>query len=410
MIRSDEFFETLTSAMKKYNYKSEVVKGISKDLNDKYEIPEGILIDYLTLRVPIDDANEFILYVLAEQFMHPVNIKTFFSEKEIEILSRSKYKEEKLKFPLTFNMIQIAYDQWIGRITVKELMKLRDAQIINYNERTQRTMERKISHGHEYYQIAINDSVVDDIQSNYENGNYIPNTITLNIPEDDENDFYYNDEEKKLVIKAIKFFDILDGYHRYRAMSKAYINSKKRFDYDMELRIVNFDETRAKQFIWQEDQKTKMAKIDSNSFNQNDQSVYICEKLSREFPPGTISRNQGIIDLPQLIIAVRHFYDTKNKKSGEVNKIVKDLTAKFNSIIDDDPALLNKKWKRSFIFCVICCCYYLEEDICSKAKLLDKLSGGEVGDYIWRNEFNTRKVTALKKILDDEVRTEKGRR
>lgn len=128
--------------------------------------------------------------------------------------------------------------------------------MINYNVNAQRTMQRVIKGDKELYRITLNKHAVNSIRRSFESGEFIPNTITLNIPEDPENEFYYNEKNSELVIKNINHFDISDGYHRYVAACQAYDQNDK-FNYPLEIRIVSFDNDKVKKFIFQEDQKQR---------------------------------------------------------------------------------------------------------------------------------------------------------
>lgn len=399
MLRDREFFDLMNKKITQLYGDPKRIKPISEKINKKFDIPQGLLTDYLTLRVPVEDASDFVLFGLSEEFFSTFQIQKHFSEEEIKFYSKTKFKVETISYPLKFDMIQINTSQWIGRITAKQLMEFRDAQIINYNERTQRTMERKVSHGYEYYQIAINDIAVKEIENSYEKGIYIPNTITLNLSDDSEADFVYDGEHKQLIIKKLKYFDILDGYHRYKAISKAY-NMDDDFDYEMELRIVNFSEKQARQFIWQEDQKTKMNKIDSASYNQNDWSVYICERIAKNLPSGTVSRNKGTIDLGSLAACVKPIYDTNNiKNASEANKIARTITERLEIMQDEHPEGFDKKWGLPLTTCVILLIYEEKDDIWDKANTLYHIS---IKEKMWiNNTIYKKRVTALQKLMND---------
>jgi len=369
MLRSKEFFATLNQKIETATYKNKTIKNISEDLYDRYDIPIGILTDYLTLRVPVDDASDFILFALSEKLINK-HLTEYFSDKEIEFYSNSKFEQLKLKFPIILDMIQITPMQWIGKITAKQLMEFRDAQTINYNERTQRTMERKIAHGTEYWRININDAAVKAIEEEYLNETYIPNTITLNLSDDSEADFEYDSERKQMIIKSIKFFDILDGYHRYKALSKANLK-KELFDYQMELRIVCFPEEKAREFIWQEDQKTPMTKVDSDSYNQNDKAVYIAERVAGALPKETISRNKSIIDLPIFVQAINAVYQpNKYKNMVETNLLAKTIVDKFRNIMFEDPQIMEERWTRQKIYCTLMVFKYCDDDLYNKIMVL----------------------------------------
>lgn len=299
--------------------------------------------DMLTLNKSADGFSKFILYALFQEVTGNMKEEDFFTQDEINYFANYKYVEEKASFPMTFHMQQVTIDQWIGAISVKELMKLRDAQLINYNTNTQRSM-KAIGKG-EHYQITLNKKALKEIGKLYNDNGYIPTTITLNMPEDTE--YVYVAERSELVIKSMRYFDIIDGYHRYIAMSNEY-NQDNSFDYPMELRIVEFPEYKAKQFIYQEDQKTKMTKVESKSFNQNDSGNIVAQRLNAD-PScnymGLISLN-GIINSAELGLLISQFYfKGKMSKSDERQKIietVKELKAKLNYMSEVNPDLLNK--------------------------------------------------------------------
>ena len=162
-------------------------------------------------------------HLLKKLDAHRVN--QYFVDKEINEYEDAVVESSKAKFPLRFSVVQITEDQWIGKITMKELMTLGSSQLINYNENAQRVLKRIVKDGEEYYRIQLNKTAVNAIKESLELDRYIPNTITLNIPQDDSSVFSYNDTKKEMVIKEIGMFDILDGYHRYIAMSNIHPKS-----------------------------------------------------------------------------------------------------------------------------------------------------------------------------------------
>ena len=254
----------LTSQFEKNILSKKKVRTIADYIVNEGNLPVIEVMDALTLRKNIEDYSDRMLYWFTKCVDGDV-VNKYFSQKEIKEYETTKYKKETVKFPIKWDMIEIVEGtQWVGRISVKELMKLRNAQLINYNERTQRTLKHVANQDFQYYQIFLNRKAVSEIAESFYENQYIPNTITLNLPQDAE--FTYKDG--KLTISETDRFDILDGYHRYIAMSNLY-NRNNSFDYPMELRVVCFSEETARQFIWQEDQKTKMRKMDSESLNQN---------------------------------------------------------------------------------------------------------------------------------------------
>ena len=359
VISREKIIETIKKLCVVNMTKRENIRTFIMQLKNLFNIPFGMSLDILMLKEDLYDKSDFVLFA----FLYVLNdshVEGFFTSEEIRRYYNETYEEEIIKFPLVFNMVQISDDQWIGKISVKRLMELRDAQLIYYNENTQRTMQRVFKGNVEYYKIKINKSAVEGIEESMKNDTYIPNTITLNMPETT----FYDFQDNKLTIKAIDRFDILDGYHRYIAMSKLY-NLDGTFDYSMELRIVSFSEGKAKHFVWQEDQKTKMRKTDSDSFNQYSEANKIVQRLNTDSTfvlAGKISRNKNIINSAEMgaIINALWFGSKQISKTEALKRSIqvkKDIQDGIEKIIEDDVSLIDKPWKFKYLACVLVCVY-----------------------------------------------------
>lgn len=333
--------------------------------------------DVVQLRKNTIDCSDRMLYYLTKatelKLLGKPEAKTindYFTDREIKEYETTKYKKTKITFPLKWNMIEVVEgSQWIGRISVKELMKLRDAQLINYNERTQRTLKRVENKDFEYYQIYLNRTAVDAIEKSYAEGQYIPNTITLNLPEDA--DFKYSDGV--LTIKEVERLDIIDGYHRYIAMSNIY-NRDPGFDYEMELRVVCFNEDTAKQFIWQEDQKTKMRKMDSETFNQNSPANQVINLINQSgLYRNVIGRNNSVIDqgLASHLITKLWFNTTKVIKRKTLLDVRDEILQSFDQLLEEDPEIFDRKWSYEF---TIVAFILLKEKIAPKTGVVNAIN------------------------------------
>lgn len=342
LIPKVEAVELLEKTLKVNYSETEILKTQIESLRSKFNIPEMISQNILTLRTSASDETEFILYCI----MSVVNadlIEKCFTAIEIEEFSKQRYKEHKVKFPLKFKAVQVAPNQWLTTISVKEMMSLRNSQLIRYDEDTQRTVQHMVSGTMEYWTISVNRTQVENIEQALKDGTYIPDTLTFNIPENTEYDF----SDGILTIKSIDFFSVIDGYHRYLAMSNVY-NIDQNFDLTTELRIVQFSKVRSRQFIWQQDQKVKMNKIESDSFNTVDKSNQVVDlviQACNESPVlnGIITRHSSKISVAVLAEIIRNHYYTKTsskitynaKYNFEVrNEIVDMLTKAFEENMD----------------------------------------------------------------------------
>lgn len=331
---------------------------------EKYNYPKGIFSDFLSGRKNIATANDYTLFVITDSILNFTKkgrtISDFFTDREIELYGTTKYKDpDKIEFPLIFKMIQVADDQWIGTLDVNTFFSLQNAGIINYNPNTQRSMTRFTRNGNDIYRITLNKSAVNSIKTDMLERIYIPDTITLNIPADDEfADFYYDKENCQLVVNSIKAFDINDGYHRYVSMFQAKTQNTD-FNYPMELRITNFDVQKSQQMIYQMDQKTKMIKQASDSYNSYAPQNKVVQRINESSVcniQGYIGRTESKIDFVALAECIRiAYFNGKQDRKGspeqrrEIIRVAKEFIDDFNILTDEDDSYLDKIYSQAEI-------------------------------------------------------------
>ena len=307
-------------------------------LEEKYNIPISITADICALRRDISEFSDFIAFAIYNE-IHPKNINHYFTDDEIKIFSKQKYEvKQKLEEVVFQNMVRVAEDQWIGSISIRDLMRLKDEQLIRYNENTQRTLHRVIHGENRYYKIFLNKKSVAEIKEAFESGAYIPDDITLNVPVDEDQ---WNPKENTITFDPPRMMDILDGYHRYIAISKI-TQEDPNFDYPMEIRIVSFSEDKAQQFIYQKDQKTQMKKLTSNTMNKYNPANVVVDQLNsspRSNLQGEIGRNKGSIDYATLSALIGSYYFAESARQYNRKEIVEatnDLMNKFNELTTED--------------------------------------------------------------------------
>lgn len=176
--RKEELEQYLEKEILKIISNTEICRRICDYVKDTYDIPRTITSDYISMRLPLEQASEFILFCLLDGLEKIIKKKTtdidkFFTMQEFKIYKDSKYETNEIKFPLRLKMIQVAEDQWIGRIDTKTLMEFRRAQLINYNANAQRTMQRIVRGENEFYKITINKETVSAIKALVKKNIYI---------------------------------------------------------------------------------------------------------------------------------------------------------------------------------------------------------------------------------------------
>ena len=357
MLFREEFQRKATEILLKRHQDKNWLKDKSNVIVNKFRIPMSHIDDVLFLTKPLEICDEYTLYIICDS-LDELDPSDYFSEKEIKYFNNRMPTKEKLKFPIVFKMIQVREDQWIGRIKVSELIRFGDAQIIHYNENTQRTFDRVVRGGTEYYKISVNKKAINEIRKSFKDNSYIPNTITFNMPPTTE--FDYDPSTCELTIDSLEYFDILDGYHRYVALTEI-AHFDEEFDYEMELRIVSFSEETAKQFIFQEDQKTPMKKIDSMSFNQNDDGNKVVNMINTDqkfILKGKVStKSDQIINAPELSLFINGvMIRESNVKTSQLLSYKNQLISYFNKIIQAHPELKEERWSKYLLLSLVFGC------------------------------------------------------
>ena len=326
-------------------FNQEKLNTIITEIEIENNVPTGITMDIIAGRTNMEEDNEFLLFLICNK-INPEKIKEFFTENEIKFYHTQQYERNDFEFPLDIQCIQVASDQWIGVADVNFLIELRKAQLINYNVNAQRTMQRIVRGNKEIYKISLNAKALKEIKTSLAQGNFIPNTITLNMPE--TTDWTYDAKRNILTINQLSAFDISDGYHRYVAMCQLK-ETDSNFNYPIELRIISFPDDKVKQFIYQEDQKTKMRKVDSASMNMSSPANIVLERLNTDTMfdlKGKILRNGGQINFGYAGNIVEYLF-FKGIKTAPMNKIVaaKDqLKNGINTFVEACPEWFDKKF------------------------------------------------------------------
>lgn len=391
--KEDSVIEWLDAKRKTLIRSTELLNDISELNYTNHSIDYFITNRIISNRAGLNNITSLQLFCIIDSIdkaLNENNLAKFYTPNEIN--NYIKYRDKiSISFPLEIHCIKINNEQYIGKCDVDFLIALRNSQLINYNKNAQRTLRRVAKGDSEYYEISINKTAVKRIQEAYKNGTFISNTITLNIPQDVESDFYYDEKEHILIINSIEHFDITDGYHRYVAMCKEK-DKNPNFNYDMELRLVNFSLDKTRQFIYQEDQKTKMAKSDSDSMNTTRLSNIITERLNADMRfllKGCIDRNESLISFAEFSDDLEYIFSLKKSKitNKELMQIEKNIRDNINYLAENNDDILVNKYPRIYWFGVL---YYIlnNDDVLDFNTLYKEKNLSDV------------KITSKKKILN----------
>ena len=353
----DRYFEECVAKyVDSYDIRNELIETCKR----KYKMKPIRSQMILTGGAAINEVSEVELFWILDCINTVVlrakcNLEEYFSKNKIEQYSGVKAEDEKIKFPIVLSMIAAGDDKWIGVINAKTLIKWRNTGYLKYNRNIQRRVKTVLRGGKYIETIDLNLNAVNKMIPLFKEGKFVSNVLTFNLNENA--DFYYDPEDKTIVIKSLDGFDMTDGYHRLVALEKV-IEEDPQFDYLMEMRLTSFSEDKANYFIWQEEQRTPMSKASIKSYNMDDVANKISKKINESSScnlSGNITRG-GLIDFSTFSDCIDYFYingmKEKEKKVAIVT-VTKEVVDCINILTDSDPDVLTWKFTKSDIILMI---------------------------------------------------------
>ena len=315
------------------------VEEIQKMMTNKYQytdIDSGIYVAGITplTEMPINElfwlANTINNYNEIESKNDKYDLQHSFSTKEIAMYNNQKFvRKENNIYPIEFsNILQVSDDQWVGVISVDKLYDLYNNQVIRYNTNTQRNMVMRNGE----YKINIKKKSVDEIRELMERKLFIPNALSLNINLDDP-DVDYIIEQGKIILLAGQV-DIIDGYHRFRAIILEKIENPA-FEYSMIVNLMNFNEEKANNYIAQEDKRNKIDKQYVKSLDSSNPVNIIVKRLNEDsdsYLYGQVGVDRKIRKSYLFALVDSCFAVTTRREAMMLTKEIKDV---FNKLGDN---------------------------------------------------------------------------
>ncbi|WP_297419014.1 DNA sulfur modification protein DndB [Clostridium sp.] len=187
-----------------------------------------------------------------------LDVNKYFNEADIELANEyKKTKLEKSNVIEFHNVDQTNEKIWCcSKITFDEIVELSSEKKIGYNFNTQRE-GKVILKGNDMVKIpTINPKAVNEIIESWQLGTYVPDMITLNAENPLDIEYNPNTRVLRITLDDDDYLATVDGQHRTSSAIKIkQLNPsfKRGFYY---LRITNFTEEEAQQFIIQADKHT----------------------------------------------------------------------------------------------------------------------------------------------------------
>ena len=294
----------------------------------------------------IDGLNETLSKNGELNLVKDFKIKDIFTDKEIQKYSKSKFENvTETIYPISFKVLKISDDQWLSTISSKKLFELYKNQIINYNKNTQRPLKEVTKHGVKTYKINKNKQSVNAIKEDLKKGLFIPNCLTFNINMDNPSNEYYVDEENGELVLENGQFDLIDGFHRYSAITELLLENPD-IEFNFGIWIMNFDENKSCRFIAQEDKRNKINKTYTKSLdalngdNFSSRIVQVLNENNNSPFKGKLTRyNDSNINYDDVVITINDNFKCSTRM--EANRLSENIIKSFEILEDDGIDITN---------------------------------------------------------------------
>lgn len=294
----------------------------------------------------IDGLNETLSENGESNLVKDFKIKDIFTNKEIQKYSKSKFENvTETIYPISFKVLKISDDQWLSTISSKKLFELYKNQIINYNKNTQRPLKEVTKHGIKTYKINKNKQSVNAIKEDLKKGLFIPNCLTFNINMDNPSNEYYVDEENRELVLENGQFDLIDGFHRYSAITELLLENPD-IEFNFGIWIMNFDENKSCRFIAQEDKRNKINKTYTKSLdalngdNFSSRIIQVLNENNNSPFKGKLTRyNDSNINYDDIVITINDNFKCNTRM--EANRLSENIIKSFEILEDDNIDITN---------------------------------------------------------------------
>ncbi|WP_339193939.1 DNA sulfur modification protein DndB [Paenibacillus sp. FSL P4-0176] len=272
------------------------IKNSRKSLNElntilsEYNVPFGIIESINSnayviteLELPVLIGISIALYDLTKD--NDLHTESLFGDREIrdalDILNSTL--SEKIYLPLPFSdVIKIKDDSYVTKISVKQLVKMFESQLIIYDYEAQRGANYKVNKSGGIVKTPVlNKASVKRIAGKMSTNDYFEDMITFNVYSTEIEPLTFHEEQKTLIINNGSIISIVDGFHRLQgAVAALHLNPN--LELDLILSIRSYDQPTAQKFFGQLNTINVLNKVRRNELSQVRMSDKVVSNLQRK--------------------------------------------------------------------------------------------------------------------------------
>lgn len=214
-----------------------------------------------------------------------LHIESLFGDREVRdalnILNQTI--SEKIYLPIPLNdVIRIKDDSYVTKISIKDLVKMFESQLIIYDYEAQRGAKYKTNASGGIVKTPIvNKASVKRISKKMADNEYLEDTIVLNVFSTEVDPVTYYEDSKTLTINEGVIISILDGFHRLQGAVSA-LQTNPNAELVEILSIRTYDDETAQKFFGQINTINVLKKERRNELAQERMSDKVVASLQKK--------------------------------------------------------------------------------------------------------------------------------
>lgn len=228
----------------------------------------------------IEDAPDELVCALA-QFLHPHNKRllqgwdTLFTD-EVKNKSFKQKTDDEKTYPIIIkNAVLINHNHYLASIHISQLFKLQHQGLLRREADTQRETITKVVNGVKISYINVDYDQVFQIAKALKERKYFPDELKINIIDNGNALFEYDDNKKELIIRAGDL-SVVDGNHRLLAIEAA-MGEDPTIDLSFPVSITYYPIWKSQEMLIQQEKKRPINKALIKTFANTQENAVVAE-------------------------------------------------------------------------------------------------------------------------------------
>lgn len=289
-----ELEENLIPVLHDLKSDKKTIKDIKLHL-EKYDISAGKVQKWLK-----DSAQELNnldlrqLFLLTEQAYQKsgkeqINPELYFTKSEVDESRQYsdilESEQDLIEFPYTIpNVLKLSDEEYTTILDVKTIYKLMKSNKLHYNFEIQREAKVVKRKDQIIFMPTLNMENVKQIKEHLINDTLLPTDLKFNAAirtSETGSELVYDPKRLELSIQRGSRIDILDGFHRCKAIESA-LDEKKDIDFKFTVMFTNYGVSKAQKFQSQIAKATPISKVRAAELEASRPSDMVVQEIKRE--------------------------------------------------------------------------------------------------------------------------------